>query len=204
MMHWETLKYRLLRRERVRRVRRHAVAVFLVLAAAILCVSQLHAQSPRIPDAVRFYPDYRADYAAAVECTKTVSPAPYEGIVWMLVPRPNFVDPIQSGEEGKLANIGEWIGHSSMKGDTIYIANAYRNSWVPKHEIIHYLRHDGGHPKDGNRNLIFGETCHATWGYLSVDTTTIGPGKTEGGKETVWESEPGGGLHSAYRDTTTP
>lgn len=168
MMHWETLRYRLARRERVRRVRRHAVAVFLVLAAAILCVSQLHAQSPRIPDAVRFYPDYRADYAAAVECTGTTHPRSYEKIIWLRVPRSNFKDALAPEEEGKLPNIGEWVFP-----DSIFIASPWSDSWVPKHEMIHYLRHDGEHPTE-----VFGAACHAMWGYLPADTTISGPGRT--------------------------
>lgn len=143
---------------------------YLTLALALLCVTQLHAQGPRIPDAVRYYPDYHQAYADAVECTGTKHPKPYDGITWMLVPRPNFKDALQPEEEGKLANIGEWVP------DTIFISATYANSWVPKHEMIHYLRRNGEHPRE-----VFGYACHATWGFLPADTTRIGPGTTTRG-----------------------
>lgn len=172
-MHWETLRYELAERRRLRRARRYAVAVCLMLAALSMAA---HGQAPRIPDAERFYPDYRAAYAEAVNCTGE-KPRPYEKIIWMRVPGGSFKDPYATDEEGKIPNIGEWVSP-----DTIFISANWTTSWVPKHEMIHYLRNDGKHPQE-----VFGEACHATWGFLPPDTTRMGPGTTTHGP--AWKDE---------------
>lgn len=138
--------------------------VFLCLAFAASC----RAQAPRIADAERYYPDNKAAYAEAVACTGTKHPKPYDAIVWMRVPRPSFRDVAAPEEEGKLPNIGEWVSP-----DSIFVAAPYADSWVPKHEMIHYVRQKGDHPRE-----VFGDACHATWGYLPADTTVSGPGTT--------------------------
>ena len=168
MIHWETLRYELAERRRLRRIRGYAMAVCLMLLALTLFAGQACAQTPRIPDAERFYPNYKAAYADAVDCTGTAHPKAYEAIIWMRVPRPSFKDALQPEEEGKLPNIGEWVSP-----DTIFVSATYADSWVPKHEMIHYLRQDGKHPRE-----VFGEACHATWGYLPADTTQMGHGTT--------------------------
>ncbi len=166
-MHWDTLRFELLERRRRRVVRTYAVlALLMILSVAFVgtCVGQ----TPRIPDAKRFYPDYTAAYVAATACTKTWNPPPLRDVVWMSVPRQNFTDPYAPDEEGKLPNIGEWV-----KPDTIYIAQPWADSWVPKHELIHYIRGEGSHPRE-----VFGEACHAMWGYLETDTMPSKPGHT--------------------------
>src|SRR5262245_9705908 len=113
----------------IRHVSWYVSAVLILLVGNTLAAQGL----PRIHDAERFYPDYQSAYREAVECTGTKYPRPYEDIVWMRVPRPNFTDDRQPEDEGKLPNIGEWVAP-----DTIYIAAPWTDSWVPKHEIIHY------------------------------------------------------------------
>ncbi len=166
MMHWETLRYTLAERTRAARI--YSWVAFFVLLATTFVTTCMMAQAPRIADAHRFYPDYQAAYAAAVACTGVQHPAPYQAVVWMSVPRENFTDPLAPNEEGKLPNIGEWISP-----DTIYVAQGWTASWVPKHELIHYLRRDGKHPRE-----VFGDACHAMWGYLEPDTTPSLPGRT--------------------------
>lgn len=167
---WNALQDKIDRLEaRKRRIERYVLIAWALLLV-VLGVGTVMGQSagPRIPGAERFYPDYRAAYADAVDCTKTAHPRPYEALIWMRVPGPNFRDPYATDEEGKLPNIGEWVSP-----DTIFVSAQWVGTWVPKHEMIHYLtRIVPNDPK------LFGVACHAMWGYLPADTTRMGPGTT--------------------------
>jgi hypothetical protein len=116
---------------------------------------------PRIPTAVWMTPPprFESEFREAEKCSGLTGK--YDGIVWYVVPGANFRDPVEPDE---------WLLGLWVKPDTIYISAQWERSWVPRHEMLHYLRGDGAHPKD-----VFGEACHALTGYLVSDDPDYRP-----------------------------
>jgi hypothetical protein len=105
-------------------------------------------------------PRFLSEFRAAAECNGLRGR--YEPIVWYVVPGASFRNPYSEQHEWLL---GLWVGP-----DTIYVAEMSLNGYVPKHEMIHYLRQDSIHVTEQ-----FGEACHAMVGYLVSDDPNYRP-----------------------------
>ena len=128
----------------------------------------------RHPEAVSFHPPraYEAAYLLDVACTGLTAPRAFNAIHWYEVPGLNFKDSlVPDTTERKVALAGEWVGP-----DTIYVAREWVNTWVPRHEMLHYLTQSGAHD-----TTVFGRQCHAMWGFLPADSGLSGPGATSAG-----------------------
>jgi len=131
----------------------------IILFAAIIFGSCAFAPE----DIARFTPPahYREIWDSAEACTGKT--ADYNKVIWFEVPGNSFSTPDGTA-------IGYWDGH------TITIAHDWLTTdWVIKHEMIHEitrLTHDRVQGKPGPRDtLIWGEHCHAMWGFQPRDTT---------------------------------
>lgn len=116
---------------------------------------------PRIPGARRIepLPNFREEFKAAERCSGVRKK--FEPIIWYLVPGQSFRDP---------KDLDEWLIGYWVKPDTIYIGEQWVRSWVPRHEVLHYLHQNGEHPVE-----VFGQACHAMQGYLMSDDPNYRP-----------------------------
>lgn len=107
---------------------------------------------------------FRVAHQEAEACTGVYRS--FDKIKWFEVPGPNFH---VAGDPEKIGPLlGLWVWP-----DTIYVSEQWMHSWVPRHEIIHYLLQTSKHD-----TAVWGERCHAMWGYLAGDQTISGPGRT--------------------------
>jgi hypothetical protein len=169
MIHWDTLRYQLAERERIRRARRHAVTAFLLLATAILCVGKLHAQTagsgtPPINGYItRFVPpaEYRTWYMDAAKCAD-LPPGDYDSLEWYVVPSP-------WGAPGK-KTFAEWRTHA--RHGELRISDPLRSATEAVVSYHRYIVVNAEEWRDSS--LVMHESLHdILWmsGWRPADTT---------------------------------